>query len=546
MKIVCDACAAKYSIADDKVKGKVFKIRCKKCSNIIVVRGTGPGAATDEPAPAQFDQKETRVYDYGAEGDQAGDAGGDEAVWHVVIDQEQVGPVTAAEIQRRFAGGEIDAETYIWREGFADWQPLSQIDIFAALAAGGSTTAAQPPSSGEDAVASMFEGPRRRRGRHDALDPNDLFAAAAARTADDDGADDAAGDLFGGGGKAARHAEEPAAERGGKGGAAAGGDKRLRGERNENSVLFSLGNLAALASDAPRASAPSASSSSSSASASASAAASPGAAAHGGGEGSGLIDIRSMASTYLADKGSARPGGKGAIGSVDDLPVFSTAAFAEPVVIMPTGRSGGGDKKVLYALVGVVGLLAVVAVVLIVMVMGGGKKDPGQIAMTEGSNAANAASGANPGSSAGSAGSAAPSNDGGAGSAGSAAGSSDGSAGSAGSAAAGSAAGSSDGSAGSGSGAGTAAAANPGLGGGAAGQRLGLEQATAQPAWRWQRLGSQAARWRAAADPAQGRQVLDGRGRLPARRAPARVLRDLQRRWWQQAQAAGPDQRRRR
>ncbi len=39
MKIVCDSCGTKYSIADDKVRGKVFKIRCKKCSHIIVVRG---------------------------------------------------------------------------------------------------------------------------------------------------------------------------------------------------------------------------------------------------------------------------------------------------------------------------------------------------------------------------------------------------------------------------------------------------------------------------------------------------------------------------
>ena len=45
MKIVCDACQAKYSISDDKVQGKVFKIRCKKCSNIIVVRGGAGGAA---------------------------------------------------------------------------------------------------------------------------------------------------------------------------------------------------------------------------------------------------------------------------------------------------------------------------------------------------------------------------------------------------------------------------------------------------------------------------------------------------------------------
>src|SRR4029077_16450817 len=107
MKIVCDACQAKYSISDDKVQGKVFKIRCKKCSNIIVVRG-GAGAA--EAAPAPQDQKDTRVYDYGYEG-VATAGGGDEAVWHLVINQDQVGPLTIAEVQQKFASGEVDAET---------------------------------------------------------------------------------------------------------------------------------------------------------------------------------------------------------------------------------------------------------------------------------------------------------------------------------------------------------------------------------------------------------------------------------------------------
>ena len=94
MKIVCDACAAKYSIADDKVKGKVFKIRCKKCSNIIVVRGTA--GVVEEPAVGPYDQKETRVYDYGSQ-DAGAPARADEAVWHVVIDQEQVGPLSVAD-----------------------------------------------------------------------------------------------------------------------------------------------------------------------------------------------------------------------------------------------------------------------------------------------------------------------------------------------------------------------------------------------------------------------------------------------------------------
>src|SRR6476620_3160659 len=152
MKIVCDACQAKYSISDDKVQGKVFKIRCKKCSNIIVVRGSA-GAAEPAPAPAE---KDTRVYDYGYDGAPGGGGGGDDAVWHLVINQDQVGPMTVAEVQQKFASGEVDGETFTWREGFADWLPLSQVDQFAGLVASGTTTTASGGRSGSDAVANMF------------------------------------------------------------------------------------------------------------------------------------------------------------------------------------------------------------------------------------------------------------------------------------------------------------------------------------------------------------------------------------------------------
>src|SRR5688572_22541494 len=137
MKIVCDACSAKYSIADEKVRGKVFKIRCKKCSNIIVVRGS-----SGEDGQQQFDQKETKVFDYaGYDG-----AGADDAVWHVVIDQEQVGPMTVREVAEKFSRGEVDADTYVWREGFSDWDRLASLEPFAAIVGGG------------DAGVAMFGG----------------------------------------------------------------------------------------------------------------------------------------------------------------------------------------------------------------------------------------------------------------------------------------------------------------------------------------------------------------------------------------------------
>jgi predicted Zn finger-like uncharacterized protein len=341
MKIVCDACQAKYSISDDKVQGKVFKIRCKKCSNIIVVRG---GASVAEPAPQPPPEKDTRVYDYGYDGgDRA--PGGDEAVWHVVINQDQVGPMTAVDVQRRFTTSEIDAETYIWREGFPDWLPLAQVDTFAGLlgssgAASLGAAAAAPRGGGAEAVAAMFSpgedaGPARS-------DPGDLFASASASSAhsDDDG-----GDLFGG---------KPVAAQASQG-------AKLRGERNENSVLFSLNNLAQLASDKP-APAPRPGVSASPA---------PGAATGpSSGEGSGLIDIRSMASAYLGGPGGAPKPVSASIGSIDDLPVFGGGGFTEPAVIVPISARANSNK-LLYALIGSVGLLAVAAVVVVVVMISG-------------------------------------------------------------------------------------------------------------------------------------------------------------------------------
>jgi predicted Zn finger-like uncharacterized protein len=113
MKIVCDSCGAKYSIADEKVQGKVFKIRCKKCSHVIVVKGTAESEASA--------------------GDDGLGAGASAAEWYVVIDGEQVGPVTSVEIDSYFMSGQINAETYAWKDGMGDWMHVVEIPDFAHL-----------------------------------------------------------------------------------------------------------------------------------------------------------------------------------------------------------------------------------------------------------------------------------------------------------------------------------------------------------------------------------------------------------------------------
>src|SRR5450759_1817849 len=45
MKFVCDRCQTRYSIADEKVRQKILRIRCKSCGNVIVVQDAHGGAS---------------------------------------------------------------------------------------------------------------------------------------------------------------------------------------------------------------------------------------------------------------------------------------------------------------------------------------------------------------------------------------------------------------------------------------------------------------------------------------------------------------------
>ena len=352
MKIICDACSAKYSIADEKVAGKVFKIRCKKCSNIIVVRGKSVSEQPSQEQQQHYDQKEHRTYGYSDEGP----ADSDDAVWYLVIAQDQVGPLTVADVRERFAQGEVDRDTYIWREGFADWSPLGTVDPFTDL------DQAAPQGGVNEAGAAEFGGlPDNDASATMQSDPADLFGDA--------GGDDAATELFGG--------PPPGAADGlfgGNGSAAsassAGGiemsaeaERKLRGERNENSVLFSLNNLAALASDSPKPTAPTTSSSPPS----------PSSGGTGsGGEGSGLIDIRSMAQVYL-DQPESSAAGPVTAGQDAAVPAFGQSAFGTSApMLLPTQPSDGSNNKTLYVMLGIISALVVAATVLVILVIRGG------------------------------------------------------------------------------------------------------------------------------------------------------------------------------
>jgi predicted Zn finger-like uncharacterized protein len=55
VKFLCDRCKTRYSIGDDRVRGKILKIRCKNCGNVITVReGMTADAEASQPAAPEY------------------------------------------------------------------------------------------------------------------------------------------------------------------------------------------------------------------------------------------------------------------------------------------------------------------------------------------------------------------------------------------------------------------------------------------------------------------------------------------------------------
>jgi predicted Zn finger-like uncharacterized protein len=346
MKIVCDSCGTKYSISDDKVRGKVFKIRCKKCSHIIVVRGNNEAAASPAAA-APVD---------------AAAAGG----WHLVVDGEQVGPVPESDIRARIERGEINAETYVWKEGFADWLKLSAIPEFASLvtpaeggvfADGTGSGAVNGEAAHQLAAEPAVNGGGGLFGGAPAGDEADVFGGLAPAATKRSG-----GDLFASSAVAAKPASDEArwpAAAAAPAGHDGGRVENLTGQRHENSVLFSLSNLQSLATAPAAASKPLSTTAPTS-------------------EGSGLIDIRAMAATTLGGSSSAGPSfGAGSNGG-DDLPAFGAFSPAAPVLLALPTQSG--PSKWVYAGIGVAALLFIAVFVMAFKVMTAKPPAPAEVA----------------------------------------------------------------------------------------------------------------------------------------------------------------------
>jgi predicted Zn finger-like uncharacterized protein len=395
MKITCPSCSARYSIDDAKVKGKAFKFTCKKCGQTHVYRGgveAAPSSASlaapapppqeaPPPQPAGYDQQGYQQQAYQQQGYEApaggypGEGYDEEAVWYVAVGEEQQGPYTTVQIREYIQTDQLDPESYMWRDGMEDWAPVAQVPEFADFYQGGppppEPQAPMPPYGGgeEVTVASPFAAPQGG-----VADTGDLFSAFGAPGAPAAAAppqDVSPFGAFGGSGSAAAVAgpagadifggvqpspfEAPGEEReqdvmmGAAPAVAAPrvDAQRMIGARNENSVLFSLSSLQALATGHQVAGA---------AAAAVPVAARPGFAS---GEGSGLIDIRTMATSIKSQED--RPDDMFSLGG-------GQAPVAVPILTRPI-RHADESRRPMFIMIGVIGAFAILIVVLLAVLL---------------------------------------------------------------------------------------------------------------------------------------------------------------------------------
>jgi predicted Zn finger-like uncharacterized protein len=322
MKIICNSCQSKYTVSDEKVQGKTVKIKCRKCGATILVNSSGATTTNaSDPAVAAADAA----------------AAADGPTYLVNVADGDQRSMSLQELVQAVNASTITRDTYVWADGMADWQPLTQVQsIVDALNASGGAAGSPEPAR----PAAKREGGR-----------------GASR------------DLFGGDAQDAPNFSAPKAP----------APVRIGAGTEEQSALFSLSALTSrVGSSGPSASAASAGPSLSAL------ASSSGPSKPLNTEDSGLIDLKALAASVQASKESAASAAPSLLDDPGGLFQMSapsmTTATAAPTVSTPEPAKPQKNRTPLY--IGIGAVLAVGAMIGVFMIASGSPPPPETTAQT--------------------------------------------------------------------------------------------------------------------------------------------------------------------
>ena len=111
MRLVCDRCGARFHIADDLVRGKPVKVRCRRCG------------ATLEALPPTV----ARTYRRRRQPTRPPPLPAERAEWFLVVGEGYHGPMGLTELRHRVQRGEANGVDLVWREGLDDWEAIGSL-----------------------------------------------------------------------------------------------------------------------------------------------------------------------------------------------------------------------------------------------------------------------------------------------------------------------------------------------------------------------------------------------------------------------------------
>ncbi|MDX2022127.1 MAG: GYF domain-containing protein [Deltaproteobacteria bacterium] len=134
MKFLCERCGTRYSIADEKVRQKILKIRCKSCDNVITLRDSAVSEASPEAAKPAAPRPATASLPPPPRPAPPAVVT-DRPEWHLAVDGQQKGPFTKAQLAAQVLAQKPGAEIFVWKEGLDGWkEPAKVPEIERALA----------------------------------------------------------------------------------------------------------------------------------------------------------------------------------------------------------------------------------------------------------------------------------------------------------------------------------------------------------------------------------------------------------------------------
>ncbi|MEM1025678.1 MAG: AgmX/PglI C-terminal domain-containing protein [Myxococcota bacterium] len=167
MKFLCGSCRTKYQISDEKVRGKILTIRCKKCGAKIIVReslsrdggeGTIVAPVAEEPRSTPFNPRiksgsgalsqafsqalESGTQDVPIDSERPPTA----FEWFTAVDGQQQGPFSYDHVANQVRSGALQGRHYVWHEGMEHWRRIRDVEQLRRLAESSTSPPPPPPA----------------------------------------------------------------------------------------------------------------------------------------------------------------------------------------------------------------------------------------------------------------------------------------------------------------------------------------------------------------------------------------------------------------